>query len=91
VSLFDIINKLIFFFITWIISFTAVKVSPRSIDHSSGFGCSADAKPMAISSSKLEADKTLDITYSYSIKFVVSNENLTNLFGLAFPKYWSES
>uniref|UniRef100_A0A915I5Y7 Transmembrane 9 superfamily member n=1 Tax=Romanomermis culicivorax TaxID=13658 RepID=A0A915I5Y7_ROMCU len=51
----------------------AIKVEPRSIQHlGDKLDCSSDAPPLEIPESPKEGS-TLDITYSYSIKFQKSN------------------
>jgi hypothetical protein len=55
--------------------FSAVKVTPRSILHTDlkNPDCSPTSKPMEIKGPELKSGEKISITYSYSVKFIVSN------------------
>lgn len=51
---------------------SAVKVTPRSVKHTNSKEIDCNFKePMSIPERKLQLGEKIDITYSYSVKFVV--------------------
>lgn len=54
--------------------FLAVKVTPRSIQHADlkNPDCSPTSKPMEIKGPELKSGEKISITYTYSVKFIVS-------------------
>ena len=52
--------------------YIAVKVTPRSVNHNDPKNIDCSFKdPMAIPERRLQPGDKIDITYSYSVKFVV--------------------
>ncbi|KAL1124782.1 hypothetical protein AAG570_001403 [Ranatra chinensis] len=52
----------------------SVKVLPRSIAHGAEpLDCKSSAEPLEIPGGNLEDNKELEITYSYSVKFILNN------------------